>query len=336
MSEDWRDRSYAVPVGGVLGTGATDFFCSAVGTGSMGLVRLLRSPLVTLGALAVLLGILLFALSRTTWRPVAPLRLARRRSWGQVLSASARMYVHRIRLFLGIGLLLFPVVVVTTLLQSLVIGGARLLGVEPEGEAGGALVLLVVGVGTTLTVFGLALVQAATACALVEIDEGRTIGPVEAYRLALRRARPLLGAVAIAVAIWFVLSSTIVLLPVAIWLAVRFALLAQVTELEDTSAVGALRRSSRLVRRHWLKIASLVGVGAAVVIAAGPFLGALLILLTSFPLAFLNLVAGVVYVLAMPFVALATCYLYFDTRTRLELDPTDESDELPAEIQLST
>jgi hypothetical protein len=26
-SEDWRDRSYAVPAGGALGTGATDFFC---------------------------------------------------------------------------------------------------------------------------------------------------------------------------------------------------------------------------------------------------------------------------------------------------------------------
>ena len=37
-SEGWRERSYAVPTSGVLGTGATDFFCSAVETGSSALV----------------------------------------------------------------------------------------------------------------------------------------------------------------------------------------------------------------------------------------------------------------------------------------------------------
>jgi hypothetical protein len=38
--------------------------------------------------------------------------------------------------------------------------------------------------------------------------------------------------------------------------------------------------------------------------------------------------------LAMPFVALTTSYVYFDARTRLELEPTDEPSELPAEIEL--
>ena len=41
---------------------------------------------------------------------------------------------------------------------------------------------------------GLGLVQAATACALVEIVAGRPIGAVAAYRIALRRIRPLAGA----------------------------------------------------------------------------------------------------------------------------------------------
>ena len=38
-----QDRSYAVPTGGVFGTGATDFFCSAV-AGSTALIQLLRDP----------------------------------------------------------------------------------------------------------------------------------------------------------------------------------------------------------------------------------------------------------------------------------------------------
>ena len=50
--------------------------------------------------------------------------------------------------------------------------------------------------GTTLTLLGLGLVQAATARALVEIDAGRDVGPLRAYRLSLVRARPLFGGAA--------------------------------------------------------------------------------------------------------------------------------------------
>ncbi|MBM2823566.1 MAG: hypothetical protein HW413_2312, partial [Thermoleophilia bacterium] len=68
---------------------------------------------------------------------------------------------------------------------------------------------------------------------------------------------------------------------------------------------------------------------------AGPFIGALLIFVTSIPFAFINLIAGLVYAVTMPFVALATAYVYFDTRVRDELAPEHEPGELPAEIELS-
>ena len=73
-------------------------------------------------------------------------------------------------------------------------------------------------------------------------------------------------------------ASSAFLLPVAIWLAVRWALLAQVVELEDRRATAALRRSAELVRGRWLRVGSLVGAGAILAFAAGPLLGALLIL----------------------------------------------------------
>ena len=59
----------------------------------------------------------------------------------------------------------------------------------------------------------------------------------------------------------------------------------------------------------------------------------LLIFLTDAPLALLNLVAGVVYALAMPFVALTTTYLYFDARVHVALAPPKER-TLPAEIEI--
>ena len=328
-SEEWRDRAYGVPTGGVLGTSATDFFCEAVEAGSVGLIKLLRDPLPVLIALAVLLGLLIFAAVKATWTPVAPLRVGRRRAWGQILSSASRMYVGRALLFLGIGLLLIPIVLVITLLQGLLLAGA-----DASGEAAGALVLVALLIGTTLTLLGLAFVQAATVCALVRVDEDRDVNPVEAYRLALTRARALLGASGILAAAWITLSATGIGLPIAVWLGVRWALAAQVVEVEGLRAVDALRRSGELVRGRWLKVASLVGIGTAVAIAAGPLLGALLILLTDAPLALLNIVAGIVYALTMPFVALVTAYVYFDARTRHELEPAEEPGELPAEIEV--
>ena len=333
-SDGWKERSYAVPTAGVFGTSATDFFCRAVAKGSTALIQLLRNPGATILVLGALVALVIFLVTRTSWRPVAPLRLARRRTWGQILSSAGRMYVKRALLFLGIGVLLIPLSVVTSTLQALLLGGFGLLGVDTTGESAGWLVLLVVTVGTILTLLGFALVQAATVCALVEIDEGRTIGPVRAYRLALRRIRPLLGGLAIGVAVCAVLSATAILIPLAVWLAVSWLLLAQVVELEGRSGVRGLRRSGALVRGRWFRVASIVGVGALLALAVGPLLGALLIFLTDAPLALLNVVAGVVYALAMPFVALTTAYVYVDARVRDELAPEPVPKELPAEIEL--
>jgi hypothetical protein len=334
-SDEWRTRSYAVPTGGVLGTGATDLFCSAVETGSRGLIQLLRSPGTTLLVLAAILAFAVYLVTRTAWRPAAPMRVARRRAWGQILAAAGRMYVDRAPLFLGMGLLFIPVSLAISLVHTLVIGGFGLVGVDTSGESAGALALLVVALGTTLTLLGLALVQAATASALTEIDAARSIGPIRAYQIALSKTKPLLGGFGLAAGAWVALTATAILIPVAIWLAVRWCFLAQVVELEGRSAVDSLRRSAELVRRRWLRIASLVAVGAALALAAGPVLGVLLILLTDAPLPLLNVVAGVVYAIAMPLVALITSYVYFDARARLELEPVDEPDKLPAEIQLS-
>ena len=335
-SEDWRDHAYAVPAGGALGTGATDFFCGAVAAGSNAVRRMAENPLPVVVALFVLLALIVLGISRATWGPSTPLRLARRRAWGQILTAAARMYVKRILLFVGIGVLFVPLSVVVTSFQVIFLRVSKVVGIPTEAESGSLLALFVLAVGTALTLLGIALVQAATARALVEIDQGRAIGPVRAYRLALDSIRPLLGALVIAVFVVSLLAMSIFLVPIAIWLAVRWALIVPAVELEELSAIGSLRRSGRLVHHAWLKVGSLTIVGGALALIAGPFIGALLIFVTSIPFAFINLIAGLVYALTMPFVALATTYVYFDTRVRDDLAPVSEPDELPAEIQLST
>jgi hypothetical protein len=334
-SEGWRDRSYAVPTGGILGTGATDLFCTGVERGSRGLVLLLRDPGLTALLLGLVLALIVFVVVRATWTPVAPLRVGRRRSWGQILSASAWMYVRRAPVFLGIGLLLIPIALLLTLLQWLAFAALDLVGLAGTGEAAGASALLLVLIGTALVLLGLSLVQTATAFALAEIDAGRPVNLVTAYGGALTVVRPLLVAVGWFVLAWAVLTATTFLIPVAIWLAVRWCLLAPVAMIEGAGGMTALRRSRQLVRGRWWRTASLVGLSAAIALGLGPLLGALLIFAVDLPLATINLVAGLVYAAALPFVGLVTAYVYFDARTRTELEPATDEWILPAEIEVS-
>jgi hypothetical protein len=333
-SEDWRDRSYAVPAGGLLGTGATDFFCDAIAAGSTGLRRLVDDPLPVLAVLAALVALVAFGLARATWRPTAPLRVVRRRAWGQILAAAGRMYVRRAALFIGIGAVFIPISLVAGLLQALVLGTSSILGIDTDGESGGSFVLLLFTVETVLALVGIALVQAATARALLELDAGRDLGPIDAYRLALGRLGRVLGAIAIAVFVVTLLSTVLVLIPIAVWIAVRWSLIVPVIELEGAGIVEALRRSSSLVRGDWLKVASLTLAGAAIAVVAGPLVGVLLILATDAPLGTANVVAGIVYALTIPFVALTTVYVYADVLVRAPEEAAPEP--LPAELELGT
>jgi hypothetical protein len=88
------EKSYAVPTGGLFGTGATDLFCTGVERGSRALVLFLQDPALVALVLAAVIALVAFVTIRATWTPVAPLRLGRRRSWGQILSASGSMYVR--------------------------------------------------------------------------------------------------------------------------------------------------------------------------------------------------------------------------------------------------
>jgi hypothetical protein len=334
-TDGWRDFSYAVPAGGALGTNATDFCCRAIEGGSRALGRAIDDPGWALVVVGVLLAILVWLLTRARWRPSAPLRIARRRAWGQVVAATWRAYARWPVLFVGIGAVLIPLSLLMALLQGLLLHLSSVVGVDTEAESKGFLVLLVLTIATTLTLLALGLVQAATAQAMVALEEDRRIGPVEAYRLALRHLRPLVGALLLAVLVVLLLIGTVVLIPVAVWLTVRWALIVPVIQLEGATALGALHRSGRLVRLGWVKVASLIVAGAAAALVLGPAIGFVLIVFTDTPLYVVNVVAGVVYALALPLVAITTMYVYADARVRDALEEQAGGEVLPPELALA-
>jgi hypothetical protein len=335
-SEDsWRESSFVVPASGRIGPNATDYFCTAVEKGSAVLTKLIRSPGAVLLTLAVLAALILLAARRTSWSQAAPLRLSRRRAWGELVSSARQMYRLRPRVFIGIGVLFIPLGLVISAVQYVLFQVAAFAPlVDTTGEGNISVAGLALGLGLLFTLVALSFVQAATAQAMSDIDAGRRTSAMHAYREALRRFPSLLGAVVIAVVVVLILELTIIGIPLGIWLLVRWSLLGQVVQLEEQGLWGSLTRSGELVRHHWWRTASIIILVGGLALVAGPVLGILLLLVTSASFNLVNLVAGVVYMVAMPFLAVVTTYLYYDLKVSEVLDAQVglPSDVLPAEI----
>jgi hypothetical protein len=334
-SEGWRDSSFAVPGGKSFGPQATRFFCDAVARGSSLLTRAVRNPLESSLVLVAVLALLAFAASRTSWRGSAPLRIARRRTFGEIVTDAWGMYRRRFRTFAGIGLLFIPFGIVISLVQYLVFRVAVFAPlVETAGESNVSVAGLAFSLGVFFTVVALTFVQAATALAVTAVDRAEAVTAADAYRRALSRLRPLLGALVIAAVVVAVLELTLVGIPVALWLVVRWSLIAQVVAIDGESTVGALRGSGALVRGRWWRVALFTVVVTGAGLLLGPLVGGVLLLATDAAFDVVNLVAAIVYSVTMPFVAVATTYLYYDLTVRRAIEEREAvaRDVLPAEI----
>jgi len=76
-------------------------------------------------------------------------------------------------------------------------------------------------------------------------------------------------------------------------------------------------------------------IGGGLSVAVGPLVGVALILGTDAPFWLVNVVAGVIYAVTMPLVAITTAYVYFDRRVADELAGEGAPTVLPAEIEFS-
>jgi hypothetical protein len=332
---EWHDNSFSVPAGGSAGTTATGFFCGVVASGSSLLTAVVRSPSPVYIALAVLLVLILWLASRTSWQPSAPLHLEHRRPWGAIVNATRRMYFGHLRLFLGIGLLFIPLGILITGVQYLIFRLGALNGlVNSAGSTNAVVDFLALLLGIVITVFGLAVVNAATAMAMVDIDAGRKATARAAYGKVLPRVAPLLGVVLIAGVTLAILTLTSLGVILAVWLLVRWAFLAQAVLLDGAAGLSGLRRSAQLVRRNWWRVASLILFVTVIALLLGPLLGVLLLFATSASFNFINLVSGVVYVFVLPYAAIASTYMYFDLRVaRQQAEQAGESEDvLPVEV----
>jgi hypothetical protein len=129
------------------------------------------------------------------------------------------------------------------------------------------------------------------------------------------------------------LEITVIGIPVSIWLLVRWSLFSQCIVVEDMAWRDALRRSRTLVRGSWWRVAGIVLTVVGVALLLGPLVGVGFLLTTPLSLTGVNIVSGIVYVLTLPYAAIATTYLYYDLRVREQTE--HEPLVLPAEAALS-
>ena len=321
-----RTGSLVVPGGNLLGLSVTRFFCGAVGVAATAFNWATLHTTVFFILAGLVLVALLVAITRTTWRPGDTQPLRRPRAAGQIIRASRRVYWEHRWTFAGIGLIFIPVSGLAAGLQWLVFHLTRVDQlVALDGRRGAGTVFLALLIGDLAGAFATAAVTAAVASALSELDLGRRVSPLEAYRLAFGRLRSLSAATALQLGLSLVLALTVVGIPVVVYRFIRTSVFIQACVLDDRSARDSLRVSRQLTRRHWWRTFTLVTVVDAVAVLSGPLLGVGLLLISPQSLSSIDLTGAVIYALTVPFASIALTLYYFDLQCRISLSAITSS-----------
>lgn len=323
-----RDSSVKVPGGTTLAPNAVRGFCSVVTFGSRLLNVYTRAPLAVFGTggglFLLLLGVVYMGRA-TSLRGVRPLPTAAResiplrqqRDLSQILRAGGSIYRRQWPALLLIGAFYIPIGWVTSGLHSLVTNNPPfepLWRVLDEYPATKIVITLLLG-GAQAAVAAI-IVTAAVVIVLREVEGGERASATEAYREVWRRLASLLGAYGRSAAHMVLFALTVVGIPWAVQRSVRWYFLSQTVMLEQTSAKDALAASADVVEGSWWRafgVTFLLGVIGAL---TGPAVAIVFLLVAGVTVTFANLVSTAIYIILIPYVAVAVTLLYYDLKTR--------------------
>jgi hypothetical protein len=324
---DWQDglraSSFVVPGGSEAAPPIIESFCTVVGAGSVLFIEFVASPAKVLAVLVAIGLMVAFLLRRTSWRRVPALPVVSRRRAGELVRGSARLYRARPLAFVIAGAPAVPIgllaALVTLALQQLPYVGTAATVTE-SGEGGRVVVASAVAAAFwPLTVLVIGAVVAGLldgAATPADVTPARALA---ALHLVRSRTTALVLPFLLTVVAVDLLSVTVVGLPVAAWLAVRFAFLPQVTMLEGLRGVPALRRSGALVRGRMLHTAVVAALALLAASATGVLLGLLLLIaFTGLPLWVVSATALACQVALVPLAATVLTLLYGDASASIE------------------
>ncbi len=313
--EGLRSSSVVIPGGDRYGDTVITAFCGSVEFGSTVLTATVRSPSTLLAVVAMLVAIVVLAVRRTTWHPVVTEPVVADRAFGQIIRAAGRLFARHPIAMLGIGFVYVPVGLVTSVIEAGVLALPfvdDLLGVA--GKHSSISFLLTMLVGGIAEVLALVYVTAVVAKCMArpELLQRRPWAILhrdELVRLMRSTARAAIVVVA--------LILSIVGVPWGLRQLVRYQVAPHAVVIEGETALGALQRSSALVRtRWWWTAGAVLAIDATVLIAGFAAAIGVLLIVTSLPLWAFHLVSSLIFVVLVPIGAAATTYLYGTLRAR--------------------
>ena len=285
METEGRTSSVSVPE---LGTGVTDFFCSASARGSMLFIAFLDRPYLIALAIVVVVGLIVFAIRRTRWNPADPDPVVAERRNGQILKAAGRLLRRDWRRYAPISLAVVAGGIAASLVQQLLLripavsSSANLVG---RNGGSGATIALVAGALVTIPVAVFAV--AASTILVNEVPATpRHWRSLAARTLTSRALLPTLVVTAVVVL-------APLLLPVAIFLLARWCVAPSVALQDDTSTRHVLHASATLTRGRRWPIAVLAVTAVAIAELTGPFVGTLVLLVSGVSFVFVNVIATI-------------------------------------------
>ena len=229
----------------------------------------------------------------------APLR--QRRDLGQIVDAAFRLYRQNFAVFFTIAMLVIPLGIASGIFQT----------IGNQTVAAGVLGLLALcQAGVNL------LAAAAIIVALDDIDAGRTPEFGHSYDVAFARFGTLLMGVLRVVVHVVLLALTVIGIPWAIQRIVRWVFVQQAIMLEGASPRESLSRSADVVLGSWWRTAGcwlLLSILAAIPVAL------VRVGLLFAPVAVSSTATAAFDALVLPFIVIAMTMLYFDLKSRREV-----------------
>ena len=313
----WRYSTLKVPDSKAGGLNATDLFCSLSKWGSKATIYLGSHPWATGALLLFILGLICLCIYRV---------------WGYFMEA-LDIYGNELRTFLGIGMLAVPVGIAFNALMLALrkVGPFEWILNWLNNSSSGDLTLAAIAGGAQQAAMTLIIVPAVI-YAMKEIRQGIKPGVWRSLRQGLRYFPAMTVALILYVAALGAAAISIVLIPVAVYIAVRWLFYPQSVVLDDKRpGWKALGQSWDVTRGNWIKtFGSTIGF-LILALVPGPLVGVMILILGGSRVQFANIVSSFLYGLLLPLAYIGLTMIYHRLKREAIVEPTMLTQELHPE-----
>lgn len=314
---NWRSTTLKVPESKASGLTATDLFCGLSKWGSKATIFLGSHPWATAAILLLVLGLIGLSIYRV---------------WGYFLEA-LDIYGNEIRTFLGIGMLAVPIGIACSGIAYL-LSQTRLFGwvlSTFNDSAGGRMTLVAMAGGAQQAAMTLFIVPAVI-FAMKEIRQGIKPGVWRSLREGLRYFPAMLVALIIYVAALGISTLSLILVPVAIYIAVRWLFYPQAIVLDDQKpGWHGLRKSWDVTKGRWIKTLGATIGFLILALVPGPLLGVSILIIGGSRVWFANLASSFLYGLLLPLAYIGLTMVYHRLKGEVIVEPQMMTRELHPE-----